>query len=63
VLGYVFKSSINSGVVSMVGGLILVPVVSLFTPKPDKNSIDQIFACYEHTFKATVKLKERLEEN
>ena len=63
VLGYVFKSSINSGVVSMVGGLVLVPVVSLFTPKPDKNSVDQIFACYEHTFKATVKQKERLEEN
>ena len=27
VLGYIFKSSINSGVIAMVGGLILVPVV------------------------------------
>ena len=36
VLGYIFKSSINSGVIAMVGGLVIVPIVSLFTKKTDK---------------------------
>ncbi len=47
VLGYIFKSSINSGVVAMVGGLILVPVVSLITPKPSKELVDDCFSCYQ----------------
>ena len=47
VLGYIFKSSINSGVIAMVGGLIIVPIVSLFTAKPDKYFIDETFSCYE----------------
>ena len=47
VLGYIFKSSINSGVVAMVGGLIIVPIVSLFTQKMDAKFVDEIFDCYE----------------
>lgn len=62
VLGFIFKSSINSGVVSMVGGLILVPIVSLFTKKPAKEKVDAMFACYDETVTAQVKRKERLEE-
>ena len=27
--------------------MIIVPVVSLFTPKPDKELVDSAFACYE----------------
>lgn len=41
VFGYIFKSSINSGVVAMVGGLIIVPVISLITKKQSKEEIDQ----------------------
>ena len=37
VFGYIFKSSINSGVVAMVGGLIIVPVISLITKKQSKR--------------------------
>ena len=48
VLSYVFKSSINSGVVAMVGGLIIVPIVSLITGKPDKEKVDEIFTCYNN---------------
>ena len=47
VLGYIFKSSINSGVIAMVGGLIIVPIVSLITTKMDTKFVDDIFACYE----------------
>ena len=62
VLGYIFKSSINSGVVSMVGGLILVPIVSLITPKPDKDKVDAMFSCYDQKVVVEVKMSERLEE-
>ncbi|MCR5387607.1 MAG: sodium:solute symporter [Lachnospiraceae bacterium] len=47
VLGYIFKSSINSGVVAMVGGLIIVPVISAFTKKPDAAEVEKMFDCYK----------------
>ena len=59
VLGYVFKSSINSGVVAMVGGLIIVPVVSLFTRQMDSAEVDRMFACYH--VKTEVEVKERID--
>ena len=40
-------SPINAGAVAMIAGLILVPVVSLVTPKMDSKKTDQIFSCYE----------------
>ena len=30
----------------MLAGLVIVPVVSLITPKPDKKLVDETFACY-----------------
>lgn len=45
--GYIFKSSINSGVIAMVGGLIIVPIISLFTPKQDRAVLDRMFSCYD----------------
>ncbi len=45
-LGYIFSSSIRSGVIAMVGGLIIVPVVSLFTKKLKKDEVDEMFSCY-----------------
>ena len=62
VIGYIFKSSINSGVVSMVGGLILVPIVSLLTKKPEAAKVDAMFACYDQKVMTEVKMRERLEE-
>ncbi|MCI7145694.1 MAG: sodium:solute symporter [Clostridiales bacterium] len=47
VLGYLFSSSVRSGVIAMVGSLIIVPVVSLFTKKQDKKEVDGIFSCYD----------------
>jgi len=46
-IGFVFTNSLYSGVFAMVGGLILVPIVSLFTPKCDKEKVDGIFTCYD----------------
>lgn len=43
----ILQSPINSGAFAMLAGLIIVPVVSAFTPAPDKNLVDNAFACYE----------------
>lgn len=43
----VIQSPINCGAVVMIAGLFIVPVVSLFTKKPDKELVDSAFACYE----------------
>ena len=42
-----FKTSLHSGVFAMVGGLILVPAVSLLTPKMNKDTVDGMFKCYD----------------
>lgn len=55
VLGYIFQSSINSGVIAMVGGLVIVPAVSLFTRKQSREELGEIFACYEETVTTTKK--------
>ncbi len=47
VLSYLFASSVRSGVVAMVGGLVIVPVVSLITGRQDEKRVEELFACYE----------------
>lgn len=42
-----FMSPINAGAVAMVAGLVVVPLVSLITPRLDKGEIDFSFKCYE----------------
>ena len=56
----ILQSPINSGVIAMLGGLILVPVVSLFTKKPDADKVDEMFECYQKD--VLVKSKESLGE-
>ncbi len=41
------QSPINCGALAMLAGLIIVPVVSLISPKPDKKMVEEAFACYE----------------
>ena len=53
ILSYIFKSSINSGVVAMVGGLIIVPIASLLTKKPEQKEIEEIFSCYNEKIETT----------
>ena len=44
-----FSSPINAGVLAMVLGLVIVPVVSLLTPVKAKEEVDKMFDCYENT--------------
>ena len=46
-LGFTVASPVNLGAFTMVCSLIIVPVVSLVTPKMKKADIDRIFGCYE----------------
>ncbi len=57
-LGFVFKNSLYSGVFAMLGGLILVPIISLFTKKCDKEQVEEIFSCYSE--EVTVPVTEAL---
>jgi SSS family solute:Na+ symporter len=56
----IFQSPINSGVIAMLGGLVLVPIVSLVTPKPKKEEVEEMFSCYHK--EVTVESKESLGE-
>ncbi len=55
VIGFIFTNSLYSGVFAMVGGLILVPVVSLFTQKTKPTNADEKFSCYDVTVVTTKK--------
>ncbi|MBS6723168.1 MAG: sodium:solute symporter [Clostridiales bacterium] len=43
------QSPINCGSIAMLAGLIIVPVVSLITPKPDDKRMEEVFSCYNQT--------------
>lgn len=47
VLPEIMRSPINCGSIAMLAGLIIVPVVSLITKKPDSALVEETFACYE----------------
>ena len=53
-------NSIVAGAAAMAAGLVVVPVVSLFTPKMTRSSTASIFECYTET--VIVSKKESLEE-
>lgn len=53
-------SPINAGAVAMVAGLVIVPVVSLISPKLGKEKVAGLFACYEET--VVISRKRSLEE-
>ena len=44
----VLQSPINAGAFCMVAGLVIVPVVSAFTRKPDRDLVEETFSCYHH---------------
>ena len=54
------QSPINAGAFCMIAGLIIVPVISVFTPKPDKKVVEESFACYDT--KVLVPRKRALED-
>ena len=42
-------SPINAGAIAMLAGLVIVPVVSLITPRMKKDKVAEIFDCYKDT--------------
>ena len=45
-LAFVFKNSLYSGVFAMVGGLIIVPIVSALSRKTVPAGVERMFECY-----------------
>ena len=58
ILPDLLKSPINAGAFCMLAGLVLVPLISLITPKPDRRIVENAFSSYAKT--VTVKQTETL---
>ena len=58
-IGFI-ESPINAGAAAMIAGLIVVPMVSLISPKLEKKKVDEIFECYEE--KVVISRKRSLQE-
>lgn len=43
------QSPINCGSIAMLASLVIVPVISLLTPKPEQQFVDEVFSCYKKT--------------
>lgn len=56
-----FTSPINAGVLAMLAGLLIVPLVSMFTRVRDKEKVDGMFECYNH--RVTVNASTALEDS
>ena len=54
------QSPINAGAFCMITGLVIVPIVSMFTGAPAKEKLDDIFSCYDKT--VTVKVRDSIGE-
>ncbi len=55
-----FKSPINAGMLAMVLGIVLTPIITLIAPAKDKDRIAEIFSCYSK--KVTVSSKKSIVE-
>jgi hypothetical protein len=44
-----FTSPINAGMMAMLLGLVIVPVVSLVTKVDRKEEVEEMFGCYDNT--------------
>ena len=56
VLAYFCGSSINAGMLAMLVGLVIVPVVSLLTQKTTPAGTDEVFSCYDRMVTVPVDL-------
>ncbi|MBQ8931209.1 MAG: sodium/solute symporter [Ruminiclostridium sp.] len=51
IFGLSLASPVNIGMLTMLAGLIIVPIVSLVTPKLRKEQLDEVFSCYDKSKK------------
>ena len=54
----ILQSPINCGAFTMLAGLVIIPLVSIFAKAPDKAIVDNCFSCYEQ--KVSVEIKKTL---
>lgn len=54
VLAYFFNSPINAGMLAMLVGLVVVPLVSLLTKKAVPEGVDAMFSCYNRVVEVPV---------
>ena len=54
------ESPINAGAIAMVAGLVIVPVVSLITPKLRRDKVSELFSCYDEP--VTVHARKSIQE-
>ena len=52
VAGIAVHSPINAGAFAMLFGIIIVPIVSLITKKPDEKQVAEVFSCMDNKAKA-----------
>ena len=57
---FIFQNSLYTGVISMLCGLVIVPIVSLCTQKKKPDDVERIFECYntEVKVRASVSLED-----
>ena len=55
-----FQSPINAGMLAMILGLIITPLIALTAPAKDKDRVEKIFECYKKTH--TVSSKHSIDE-
>ena len=56
----ILQSPINCGAFAMIGGLVIVPIVSFLTKAPEEKNVEEIFSCYDK--KVMVPITEALSE-
>ncbi|HOA43224.1 MAG TPA: sodium:solute symporter, partial [Bacillota bacterium] len=52
-----------AGAVAILASLVIVPIVSLVTPRQDPTFIDRVFSCYDEKIEVKVEHKFHLKEN
>ena len=53
-----FKSPINAGMLAMVLGIVITPIITFIAPAKDMDRVEKIFACYDK--KITVSYKQAI---
>ncbi len=56
-----FKSPINAGMLAMIAGIVITPLITLIAPAKDTERTEQIFSCYNK--KVTVSSKKSINED
>ena len=56
-----FKSPINAGMLAMILGIVITPIITLIAPAKDTDRVEKIFACYDK--KVLVSSKLSIDEN